>query len=105
MAAGTTLGRYYEKRKLNSFGYDPIDQIVITAARSLDSRYIPVFGLLYECHSITEIVGRLKEERSIILSELTVRKYMRDSKTRMIELVTKDDTIISGIKRTIESEK
>jgi len=105
MAAGTTVGRYYEKRQLNSFGYDPVDEVVISVARSLSRRHLLVFGFLYECHSILNVVERLPERGFATLPEQTVRKYMRDAKARVIELITKDDAMIPEIKEVIEVVK
>jgi len=105
MAVGTTVERYYEKRQLNSFGYDPVDEVVISVARSLSRRYLKVFGLLYECHSILNVVERLPERGFATLPEETVRKYMRDAKARIIKLMTEDDAIISRIKEVIEVVK
>ena len=105
MAAGATVERYYEKRQLNSFGYDPVDEVVISVARSLSRRYLIVFGLLYECHSILNVVERLPERGFATLPEETVRKYMRDAKAKIIELITRDDAIISRIKEVIAVAK
>ena len=105
MLAGTTVGVYYDNRELNSFGYDSVDEVVITAATSLNRRYLTVFGLLYECHSIPETARRIPERGFAVLPEQTIRRYMRDAKSKVIESIAKDDKTISKIKEIIRIAK
>lgn len=88
MAAGATKERYYKKRSLNAYGYDPVDEIVITAAGKIRRAYKRLFGLLYDCHSIPASLKRLQERGHNTISEKTAWKYMRDSKAEIVNKVT-----------------
>ena len=90
MAVGTTKERYYKKRSVNPGGYDPIDEIVITAAGQLRRAYKKIFGLLYDCHSIPKALKRLTERGYEPIGEETARKYMRESKAKVVEKVLEE---------------
>ena len=102
MAAGTTRERYYKKRSLNPYDYDPIDEIVITVAGQLRRAHKIMFGMLYDCHSIPTSVTRLVERGHKPITEETARKYMRGSKAKVVENVLKDN--LEKVKEVLRAE-
>lgn len=106
MAGGTTMESYLESsiRTTNSSGYDPIDEIIITTALELQERYINIFGLLYNCHSLSEINKRLRSYQYKALNESTINKYFRDSRKDITALVTKNPVVVIKIKKALNDE-
>jgi hypothetical protein len=104
MAAGTTSDSYDEVRSINPSGYDPIDQIIISSALDLEERHIKVFGLLYNCHNIEEVAGRLQQKGYKPLRTISIQRYKSDSKRRIIELVTNDQSRMERIRQVLKAE-
>lgn len=103
MAAGVTLENYEKVSAKNKFNYDPVDEIIITNAKVLRRSLKNVFGLLYECHSLTEAQERLEPNPGKNkIKQTSFQKYMRDSKREMIDFLINDDDVISEIKKELK---
>ena len=84
---GVTLDIYLTNCTTNSYGFDPVDLIILKAARNLDNRHFRVFGLLYEGHRKEEILDRLKRRGHKSISPSTLDRYRVYIENRIVELI------------------
>ena len=103
-AVGCTTSVYDEIKGDQPFP-DSVDRIIISASLRLKRKYLPVFGLLYHCHSVKKTKESIALTHDKELKEETIRDYMRRSKSDFIKLMKDDPDILNDVKEAIEHDR
>ena len=104
MLSGKTKRDNPKNSEIDVFGYDPIDEIIITTALELEERHIKIFGLLYNCHTIDDAVGRIKKKGYKPLKRLSALRYKSDAKKRIVELIIKEEELMKKVKKALGAD-
>lgn len=95
----------YEAIKGDSRFPDSVDKVIIGASRRLKRRFQPVFGALYHCQTVPQVIESIEITHDKLLEEATIRDYMRRARSKIIEIIVEDDDILNEVKEAIEHDR
>ncbi len=98
---GFSYQSYARRAPKNVDGFDPIDEIVLMAASRMDERHIVPFIFMYELDNQQTTLDKLNNHGFAVKKPGTVQKYLREAKTRVIELVLTEKDLMQRLKDAI----
>lgn len=103
MAMGIIEDTLEHKLQKNQYGNDIVDEFIIRHGTGLSNRYITIFGLLYNCHSLEEVRDRLVEKDYGQKKIATLERYKSDSKTDIIDMITKSRPKLDNLREKVKA--